>query len=123
VPKILKFKGLAPKIHRDSFIAHGAVIAGDVTIAEHSGIWFNCVVRGDVNPVTIGSGTNIQDGTIVHTSRFDGPTFIGNNITIGHLALVHAEPQVMNHITIIVPYDTIRYFGALSFPSFAFTVE
>jgi carbonic anhydrase/acetyltransferase-like protein (isoleucine patch superfamily) len=90
VPKILKFKGLTPKIHRDSFIAHGAVIAGDVTIAEHSGVWFNCVVRGDVNPVTIGSGTNIQDGTIVHTSRFDGPTFIGNNITIGHLALVHA---------------------------------
>ena len=88
MPKILKFKGLTPKIHKDSFIAHGAVIAGDVTIAEHSGIWFNCVVRGDVNPVTIGSGTNIQDGTIVHTSRFDGPTFIGNNITIGHLALV-----------------------------------
>ena len=90
MPKILKFKELYLKIHKDSFVAHGAVIAGDVTISEYSGIWFNCVLRGDVNPITIGSGTNIQDGTIVHTSRFDGATSIGNNITIGHLALIHA---------------------------------
>ncbi|NDA90905.1 MAG: gamma carbonic anhydrase family protein [Alphaproteobacteria bacterium] len=90
MPKIIKFKGISPKIDKSSFIAHGAIIAGDVTISENSGVWFNCVLRGDVNPITVGSCTNIQDGTIIHTSRFDGPTSIGNNVTIGHLALIHA---------------------------------
>ena len=90
MPKIIKFKGFTPKIDKNAFIAHGAIIAGDVTISEYTGIWFNCVLRGDVNPITVGSRTNIQDGTIIHTSRFDGPTLIGDNVTIGHLALIHA---------------------------------
>ena len=90
MPKIIKFKGLNPKIDKNAFIAHGSIIAGDVTVAEYSGIWFNCVLRGDVNPITVGSRTNIQDGTIIHTSRFEGPTSIGDNVTIGHLALIHA---------------------------------
>ena len=90
MPKIIKFKGLNPKIDNNAFIAHGSIIAGDVTVAEYSGIWFNCVLRGDVNPITVGSRTNIQDGTIIHTSRFEGPTSIGDNVTIGHLALIHA---------------------------------
>lgn len=88
--KILKYKNLYPQIHPSVFLADGAVIAGDVIIGEDSGIWFNCVLRGDVNPITVGKRTNIQDGTVVHTSRFDGPTHIGNDITIGHLALIHA---------------------------------
>ena len=90
MPKIIKFKGLNPKIDKNAFIADGSIIAGDVTVAEYSGIWFNCVLRGDVNPITVGSRTNIQDGTIIHTSRFEGPTSIGDNVTIGHLALIHA---------------------------------
>jgi len=90
MPKILNFKTLKPEIDKTAFIGAGAVIAGDVKIAEHAGIWFNCVLRGDVAPITVGACTNIQDGTIVHTSRFEGPTHIGSNITIGHLALIHA---------------------------------
>ena len=88
--KIIKFKNLKPKIHESVYIADGVVIAGDVTIAKNANIWFNTVIRGDVAPVTIGQNTNIQDGCVVHTSRFDGPTNIGSNITIGHMALIHA---------------------------------
>ncbi len=88
--KIIKFKNLKPKIHENAYIAEGAVIAADVTIAENANIWFNTVIRGDVSPITIGENTNIQDCSVVHTSRFDGPTNIGSNITIGHMALIHA---------------------------------
>lgn len=88
--KIIKFKNLKPKIHESAYIAEGVVIAGDVTIAENANIWFNTVIRGDVAPVVIGKNTNIQDCSVVHTSRFDGSTNIGSNITIGHMALIHA---------------------------------
>jgi gamma-carbonic anhydrase len=90
VHKIIKFKNLEPKIHGSVYVAQGAVIAADVTIAANANIWFNAVIRGDVAPVSIGENTNIQDGCVVHTSRFDGPTNIGSNITIGHMALIHA---------------------------------
>ena len=88
--RLIKFKDMYPKIDASAFVADGAVIAADVTIGANSGVWFNAVVRGDVCPVTIGKNTNIQDGSVVHTSRFDGPTHIGDNITIGHMALIHA---------------------------------
>ena len=88
--KIITYKGSSPKIHPSCYIADGAVIAGSVTIGENSSIWFNSTLRGDVAPITIGSNTNIQDGTVIHTYRFDGATNIGSNITIGHLALIHA---------------------------------
>ena len=88
--KLLPFKGRSPKINDSAYIADGAVIAGDVEIGENTNIWFNCVLRGDVARIVVGKNTNIQDGTIIHTSRFEGPTYIGNNITIGHLALIHA---------------------------------
>jgi carbonic anhydrase/acetyltransferase-like protein (isoleucine patch superfamily) len=88
--KLLPFKGIFPKVHPDAYIADGSVIAGDVEINANSGIWFNSVLRGDVAPIKIGKNTNIQDGSIIHTSRFDGPTHIGDNVTIGHLALIHA---------------------------------
>lgn len=87
---IIKFKNFTPKIHDSAYLADGVRIVGDVTIEENASIWFNSVIRGDVAPVTIGKNTNIQDGTVVHTSRFDGPTHIGNNVTVGHLALIHA---------------------------------
>lgn len=88
--KLIPYKGVGPKIAKDCFIADGAVLAGDVTVGSNSGIWFNAVVRGDVAPITIGSNTNIQDGSVIHTSRLNGPTHIGNNITVGHLAIIHA---------------------------------
>jgi carbonic anhydrase/acetyltransferase-like protein (isoleucine patch superfamily) len=88
--KILSYKQLAPKIDESAFIAEGVIIIGDVTIGEDSSIWFNSVIRGDVARVEIGKATNIQDGTIIHTSRNDGPTIIGNKVTIGHRAVIHA---------------------------------
>lgn len=88
--KLVGFKNLEPKIHASVFLAEGVVIAGDVTIKDNASIWFNSVIRGDVAPVTIGKNTNIQDGSVVHTSRFDGLTHIGSNITVGHMALLHA---------------------------------
>lgn len=90
MPKIIAYKNLNPQIDDTAFIAAGAVIAGDVVIGKKSNIWFNCVLRGDVNPIIVGERTNIQDGAVVHTSRFDGPTNIGSDITIGHMALIHA---------------------------------
>jgi carbonic anhydrase/acetyltransferase-like protein (isoleucine patch superfamily) len=88
--KLIAFKEKYPSIHESVFLAAGVIIAADVTIAENSNIWFNSVIRGDVAPVIIGKNTNIQDGTVIHTSRFDGPTHIGDNITVGHMALLHA---------------------------------
>lgn len=88
--KIVPFREYKPQIHDSAYIADGAVIAGDVEISEYANIWFNSVVRGDVAPVKIGKNTNIQDGSVIHTSRFNGPTNIGDNITIGHMVLIHA---------------------------------
>jgi carbonic anhydrase/acetyltransferase-like protein (isoleucine patch superfamily) len=83
-------KGVSPTISPQAFIAPGAAVIGDVHIGAESGVWFGCVVRGDVNTVRIGNRTNIQDGTIIHVTRKNGPTSIGSNVTIGHCALLHA---------------------------------
>jgi carbonic anhydrase/acetyltransferase-like protein (isoleucine patch superfamily) len=87
---IITFKNIAPLIDREAYISPSVDIIGAVTIGKDSSIWFASVLRGDVAPISIGFKTNIQDGTIIHTSRFDGPTNIGNNVTIGHRALIHA---------------------------------
>lgn len=87
---ILPYKNLFPSIAPDAFIAPNAMIIGDVHIGSQAGIWFGCVVRGDVAPVKIGARTNIQDGTVIHTSRYEGPTIIGSGVTVGHKAILHA---------------------------------
>jgi len=79
-----------PKIHETAFIAENAVIIGDVEIGAGSSIWYNCVVRGDVNTIRIGERTNVQDGSTIHVTRKTGPTVIGSGITIGHMCLLHA---------------------------------
>lgn len=89
-PLILPYKGIMPKIADDAFIAPNAVIIGDVEIGSQSNVWFNCVIRGDVNTIRIGERTNIQDGTVIHVTRKTGPTKIGSGVTIGHMALLHA---------------------------------
>jgi gamma-carbonic anhydrase len=89
-PLILPYNGILPTIHPDAFIAPGAVIIGDVHIGAETGVWFGCVIRGDVNQIRIGDRTNIQDGTIIHVTRKTGPTMIGSGITIGHQVLLHA---------------------------------
>jgi carbonic anhydrase/acetyltransferase-like protein (isoleucine patch superfamily) len=87
---ILPFNGITPKIGKNVFLAENAVIIGDVEIGDNTNIWYGVVIRGDVNYIRIGSRTNIQDGTIIHVGRADGPTIIGDNITIGHMCLIHA---------------------------------
>jgi carbonic anhydrase/acetyltransferase-like protein (isoleucine patch superfamily) len=89
-PLILPYNGIYPKIAADAFIAPNAVIIGDVEIGSKSGIWFNCLIRGDVAKIRIGEQTNIQDGTVIHVTRGGGDTIIGSRITIGHKALLHA---------------------------------
>lgn len=87
---IKPYKTISPTIHSSVFLAENAVVIGDVHIGEKSNIWYNVVIRGDVNHIRIGARTNIQDGTIVHVTRKTGPTAIGSGVTIGHLALLHA---------------------------------
>ena len=88
--KIIKYNNILPKISDEAYIAEGTYIIGDVTIGPNSSIWFTSVLRGDVAPITIGKGTNVQDGSIIHTSRYNGPTHIGDYVTIGHGAIIHA---------------------------------
>ncbi|WP_342169822.1 gamma carbonic anhydrase family protein [Rickettsia endosymbiont of Seladonia tumulorum] len=87
---IIPYKGIKPNIDKTAYIAPSSSIIGDVKIGSKSSIWFNTVLRGDVESIKIGDNTNVQDGSVIHTSRFNGPIEIGNNITIGHLSLIHA---------------------------------
>lgn len=89
-PVILPYRGILPRIAADAFVAPGAVVIGDVEIAAGASIWYNCVLRGDVAAITVGENTNIQDGTVVHVSTGRPGTRIGANVTIGHMALIHA---------------------------------
>lgn len=78
-----------PKIDETCFIAKSADIIGEVRVGKNSSIWFGCVLRGDVMPIDIGDNTNVQDGTVIHGSINKAQTKLGNNITVGHKALLH----------------------------------
>ncbi len=84
------FEGVRPTIHPTVWIAPSAAVIGHVEIGAQSGIWFHCVLRGDTNFIRIGARTNIQDGTIIHVNAGNEPTIIGDDVTIGHAAIVHA---------------------------------
>lgn len=86
---VLEYKGVTPQIDQSVFLAPGAWVIGDVRIGEKSSLWFNVVVRGDVNFIRIGNRTNIQDGTVVHVTRDTHPTIIGDDVTIGHSVTLH----------------------------------
>lgn len=81
--------GKYPQIPEDCYIAENATIVGDVVLGEECSIWFNTVLRGDVHYIRIGNRVNIQDGAIVHCTYKKHPTVIGNNVSIGHNAIVH----------------------------------
>ncbi len=92
---LIEFNGKRPQIHDTAFVAPGCRLIGDVRIAEGASIWYNCVLRADVNYIEIGARTNIQDGTVVHCDadydevRPGWPTIIGEDVLIGHMAMVH----------------------------------
>ena len=87
---IKSIKGLTPKWGKDCYFSETATIVGEVTMGDECSVWFNAVVRGDVAPITMGNGVNVQDGACVHVTNTTGPTHIGNNVSIGHNATVHA---------------------------------
>ena len=86
---IKEVRGKTPKIGQDCYIAENATIVGDVVIGNQCSIWFNTVLRGDVNFIKIGNKVNIQDGAVVHCTYKKASTTIGNNVSIGHNAIVH----------------------------------
>ena len=87
---ILPYQGKLPQIATDAFIAANATVIGDVEIGAGSGIWFGCVLRGDVHSIRIGRMTNIQDGTVIHVSSGKAGTSVGDGVTVGHMAVLHA---------------------------------
>ncbi len=90
MPLIKKLKGINPQIAEDVFLAENCTIIGDVEINEGSSIWYNVVLRGDVNFIRIGKNVNIQDNVVVHCTYLKYPTIIANNVSIGHSAVIHA---------------------------------
>ena len=86
---VYSFDGKSPKIHESVFLAAGARIIGDVELAENVSIWFNTVVRGDIERIRIGRNTNIQDNATIHVTHFSNPVWIGEGVTVGHGAVLH----------------------------------
>jgi carbonic anhydrase/acetyltransferase-like protein (isoleucine patch superfamily) len=87
---IFTLDGITPKIAPDAFIAPTAAVIGDVVIGSETGIWFHCLVRGDLQFIHIGARTNIQDGAIIHVDSGGFSTTIGDDVTVGHNAVIHA---------------------------------
>ena len=87
---LLPYRHRWPQVAPSAFIAAGSNVIGDVILGEKSSIWFNCVLRGDVNYIRMGARSNVQDGTIIHTATADGPTLIGDDVVVGHMCLLHA---------------------------------
>jgi carbonic anhydrase/acetyltransferase-like protein (isoleucine patch superfamily) len=92
---LLSFEGKTPRVDPTAFVAPGAQLIGDVDIAAEASIWFNCVLRGDVNRIRVGARTNVQDGSVIHVDSpkagepAGNPTLIGEEVLIGHLAMIH----------------------------------
>ena len=87
--KLYQYKDKTPSIHPSAYIADYSVISGDVTIGEHSSIWFNTVIRGDVAPVIIGTKVNVQDNSVLHQSP-NNPLILEDDVTIGHQCILHS---------------------------------
>ena len=83
------FRGVLPRVHSTAFIDDSAQVIGDVEIGEESSVWMAVVIRGDVHRIRIGRRSNVQDGTVVHVMNRTHPTTVGDNVTIGHAALLH----------------------------------
>src|SRR6202012_3389030 len=84
-----KFLRAKPRLGAGVYIARGAVVLGDVRIGDHSSVWYNAVVRGDINYISIGHHSNVQDNAVLHLAD-DFPCILGNYVTVGHSAIVHA---------------------------------
>ncbi len=88
-PTIAPYEGKAPRIHATAFVAPGACLIGDVEIGPGASVWYNCVLRADLNRIVVGARSNVQDGTVIHVEPHL-PTLIGEDVLVGHMALLHA---------------------------------
>jgi carbonic anhydrase/acetyltransferase-like protein (isoleucine patch superfamily) len=86
---IKSVRGLEPKMGNDCYLAENATVLGDVVMGDECSVWFNAVIRGDVNSIVMGNRVNVQDGAVIHCTYQKAATTIGNNVSIGHNALVH----------------------------------
>ena len=86
---LFEIKGKTPKWGKDCFIAPNATLCGDVIMGDECSVWFNSVIRGDVNSIRIGNKVNVQDGAVIHCTYLKSATHIGNNVSIGHNAIIH----------------------------------
>ncbi len=89
MPVILPVKGVLPQMGSNCFIAPNATIVGDVIMGDECSVWFNAVIRGDVNSIRMGNKVNVQDGAVIHCTYQKTKALIGNNVSIGHNAIVH----------------------------------
>ena len=89
MPIIKAVRGKEPQIPEDCFVAENATIVGEVTMGKECSVWFNAVIRGDVHFIKMGNKVNVQDGAVIHATYEKSPTTIGNNVSIGHNAIVH----------------------------------
>ena len=89
-PVVEPFRGIWPRVDATAYVAVGATVIGDVEIGANSSVWPGAVLRGDVNNIRIGTNTNIQDGTVIHVATDLQGTYVGDEITIGHMVLLHA---------------------------------
>ena len=114
--RFLPYRGVMPTVSDQAFVAQTATVIGDVHIGEGSGIWYGCVVRGDVNEIRIGKDTNIQDLTMIHCAELGQGTYLGDNITVGHAAILHActiEDNALIGIQACVMDDCLVESGAM----------
>lgn len=82
-------KGILPQFGNDCYLAENATVVGDVVMGDECSVWFQAVVRGDVHSIRMGNKVNVQDGAVIHCTYEQAPTTIGNNVSIGHRAIVH----------------------------------
>lgn len=109
-------RGFEPKFGDKCFFADNSVVVGDVVMGDNCTVWFNAVVRGDVNSIRIGNNTNIQDGAVIHCTYLKASTSIGSNVSIGHNAIVHGcvvEDNVLIGMGAIVMDNAIVRAGAV----------
>src|ERR1039458_1938963 len=100
---IFTLAGRTPQIGEGVYVAPSADVIGTVDLANHSSVWFQCVLRGDIEPIRVGANSNIQDGTVIHTMK-GAPTIVGDWVTVGHRAVLHrseehtSELQSLRHL-------------------------
>jgi carbonic anhydrase/acetyltransferase-like protein (isoleucine patch superfamily) len=105
MPLILPVKNIEPKFGSNCFLAENATVVGEVIMGDNCSVWFNAVIRGDVNSITIGNKVNIQDGAVIHCTYQKAKTVIGNFCSVGHNAIVHGctlEDNVLIGMGVIV---------------------